>query len=86
MTALLTRHVQESCSEWPVIQHPPFDFSILCSGFKSRDIHHETMFKETIHTPSLHIIGLQDQLVVPERSVALSHCFKAPCIYEHEGG
>lgn len=66
---------------------PTFGFAILVGGFASADPEHVPIYRAgACHVPSLHIIGLSDGVVPPERSRALADSFHEPWILEHAGG
>ena len=66
---------------------PTFGFAILVGGFASVDPEHATLYRAgACHVPSVHIIGLTDAVVPPQRSRALAESFREPLILEHEGG
>jgi hypothetical protein len=62
-------------------------FAIFVSGFVPRD--HEaaaSLLVGVSDVPSLHVFGNTDELVVPERSRALSELFEGSTTLEHPGG
>lgn len=66
---------------------PSFEFAILVGGFVSADPAHVPLYRPgAFDVPSLHLIGLADNVVPPERSRALALSFHEPLILEHEGG
>ena len=65
---------------------PHFKYSILVSGFRSRDLEHNLYYKLLIKTPSLHIYGQADKMVDIEWSKALAEAFSSPKVYQHSGG
>ncbi|KAI8999786.1 serine hydrolase FSH [Gaertneriomyces semiglobifer] len=64
---------------------PPPKFSILISGFIPRS-DHAAVFATPLTMPSLHVIGRQDQWVLPERSEALTETFEKAEVVWHDGG
>ncbi|KAG2015343.1 hypothetical protein CC2G_008623 [Coprinopsis cinerea AmutBmut pab1-1] len=67
--------------------HPPFDFCVAVSGFKVSDPICEPIWGEDgFSTPTLHVIGKTDVVVVEERSRALLAISKNPRLEEHVGG
>ncbi|MEO8901092.1 MAG: alpha/beta hydrolase [Polyangiaceae bacterium] len=69
------------------LQAPSFEFAILVGGFASADAAHVPLYRPGVfQVPSLHLIGLADNVVPPERSRALALSFHKPLILEHEGG
>ncbi|CDS04144.1 hypothetical protein LRAMOSA07098 [Lichtheimia ramosa] len=71
----------------PEFEHPAFRFAIVAAGFKpeSQDAT-QNLFKGKIKTPSMHLIGEADSLIVPERMLALADVFEDPIIFKHPGG
>ena len=66
-----------------------FSFLIEISGFVARPLPYHNKIKEGIsNLPSVHIIGLDDKIISPERTLELANCFKQPnaIISRHEGG
>ncbi len=64
-----------------------FGFAILVGGFASADPEHAPLYRAgAFHVPSVHIIGLADGVVPPQRSRALAESFHEPLILEHAGG
>lgn len=62
-------------------------FAIFVSGFVPRDADAASSLLEGVKgVPSLHVYGSADELVVPERSRALSELFADATILEHPGG
>ncbi|MCB9640782.1 MAG: DUF924 family protein [Myxococcales bacterium] len=62
-------------------------FVICISGFPSRAQAHQGLLQpHSIALPSLHIVGANDILVDPERTLALAECFQDPVIVQHSGG
>ena len=45
--------------------HPPFRFAVIAAGFDPLDPRASVIFKTPVQTPSLHIMGQADTLVVP---------------------
>ncbi|ORZ37618.1 serine hydrolase FSH [Catenaria anguillulae PL171] len=68
--------------------HGPLKFVVCVSGFASRDPAHADAYVDTkvkCPTPSLHVWGLNDEWVTPDRSKALAEAFEGPSVYEHQG-
>ena len=66
---------------------PRFEFAILVGGFASADPAHVPLYRaDALQVPSLHLIGLADNVVPPERSRALARSFHEPSMLEHDGG
>jgi predicted esterase len=65
-----------------------FDFAILVGGFLSNDPAHSALYESaaSFALPSLHMIGRADRIVASEASLALAARFKAPLLFEHDGG
>jgi len=63
-------------------------FGIFVSGFVPRDQEAARALLAGVDgaVHSLHIIGLEDKLVVAERSRALADCFAGARVVEHQGG
>lgn len=94
LSAILA-HLLERPSVMPELipsefEHPPLRFVIIIGGFKpnTQDATEDRLFtsKESVATPSLHIIGQVDTLISPERSEALAATFRSPLIFRHAGG
>lgn len=62
-------------------------FAILISGFVPKDEEVAAGLLAGVEgVPSLHVIGLADTIMLPERSRALAACFAGATVAEHEGG
>jgi fermentation-respiration switch protein FrsA (DUF1100 family) len=69
------------------LQHPPFKFSILVSGFHPRDtLFNEILDQGLIATKSLFVVGRSDELITPEMSEKLATRFSHPRMYYHDKG
>ncbi|KAI0067570.1 FSH1-domain-containing protein [Artomyces pyxidatus] len=66
--------------------HPPLKFCVAVSGFKPAGELSAAAFAEGYDTPTLHVIGRTDVVVVEERSRTLTAISKAKRVEEHEGG
>lgn len=66
--------------------HPPLQFCVSVSGFKLRDPISEPFFDPFYETPTLHVIGKTDIIVVEERSMLLVEASGNARVEEHEGG
>ncbi|KAI9511450.1 FSH1-domain-containing protein [Russula earlei] len=66
--------------------HPPFRFCIAVSGFKVAGPLSAAVFSEGYATPTLHVLGKNDILVVEERSRVLINVSAGKRVVEHEGG
>ena len=66
---------------------PQFGFAILVGGFASAAPEHAALYRaDSLRIPSLHLIGLTDNVVPPQRSRALAASFHEPLLVEHPGG
>lgn len=61
-------------------------FVIVTSGFKSGSLAHKNYYEETLFLPSLHIMGLNDQVINNTLSEDLAAIFEDPCNVRHVGG
>lgn len=62
-------------------------FLILISSYVPRALEFKSMNQERLlKTPSIHILGLEDILVVPDRSRKLSQIFENSVLIEHSAG
>ncbi|TFK45046.1 serine hydrolase FSH [Crucibulum laeve] len=66
--------------------HPPLQFCIAVSGFRVNDPICDPIFTPSYSTPTLHIIGKTDIVVVEERSKQLVDMSSNKRVEEHEGG
>lgn len=68
-------------------KHPAFRFAVISAGFRpdSQDAT-RALFQEKIKTPSFHMVGEADTLIVPERMLALAEAFQDPVLFKHPGG
>ncbi|KAF8637785.1 hypothetical protein AX17_002576 [Amanita inopinata Kibby_2008] len=66
--------------------HPPLEFCIAVSGFKPGGHICEPIFTPSFSTPTLHVIGKTDVVVVEERSKQLIHVSSNKRVEEHIGG
>lgn len=83
--------VAHHCSPETVV--PGVRFGILVSGYDASMPTNWPDFDKVdfscitkISTPSLHVWGVQDQLIPPDRSRALSNYYRAAQVMEHDGG
>ncbi|CAO3639296.1 unnamed protein product [Cunninghamella blakesleeana] len=67
-------------------QHPAFRFAIVSASFIPERPISQRIFAHKIKTPSLHMIGETDTLIVPERMEELADAFENPTILKHPGG
>ncbi|KAJ1732642.1 Ovarian cancer-associated protein 2 [Coemansia biformis] len=68
------------------VNHPQMKFAILAGAFQLEMPIYEYVYAEKFTTPSLHIRGIYDTVVSPERSLKLQHCFESPDAFEFVGG
>ncbi|KAF8141202.1 serine hydrolase FSH [Boletus edulis] len=66
--------------------HPPFQFCVSVSGFKVNHPLASDIFGQSYATPTLHVLGKTDVIVVEERSRALLDVSANARVEEHEGG
>ncbi|KAF9448267.1 hypothetical protein P691DRAFT_56168 [Macrolepiota fuliginosa MF-IS2] len=66
--------------------HPPLKFCIAVSGFKLTDPICDILFTPSYSTPTLHVIGKNDVVVIEERSRKLVEVSSNKRVEEHEGG
>jgi len=66
--------------------HPPFQFCVSVSGFKVNDSLASEIFGQSYATPTLHVLGKTDVVVVEERSRLLLDVSVNARVEEHEGG
>ncbi|KAF9470680.1 FSH1-domain-containing protein [Pholiota conissans] len=66
--------------------HPPFKFCVAISGFKLLDPFCIPFFSPSYSTPTLHVLGKTDVVVVEERSRQLIEVSSNARVEEHEGG
>ncbi|KAI5835415.1 hypothetical protein K523DRAFT_228254 [Schizophyllum commune Tattone D] len=66
--------------------HPPFEFCINVAGFKVRDPLFAQTYGAGYSTPTLHVIGRNDVVVIPERSQTLVDVSLNGRLELHDGG
>ncbi|KIP03719.1 hypothetical protein PHLGIDRAFT_129970 [Phlebiopsis gigantea 11061_1 CR5-6] len=66
--------------------HPPFDFCISAAGFLPSGELSDTIFLPSYSTPTLHILGKTDVIVVEERSKTLIDISSNCRVEYHDGG
>ncbi|KAH7925296.1 FSH1-domain-containing protein [Leucogyrophana mollusca] len=66
--------------------HPPFQFCVAVSGFKPSWSVSAEIFGASYSTPTLHVLGRTDVIVVPERSQVLVDLSSNKRVEEHDGG
>jgi predicted esterase len=82
LAGLLTA-VQESGSAPPEFR---FGFAAMVSGFTSDLPKHAQLFRHKLTTPSIHVIGRSDMIVLRKDSLRLASRFTDPLVLEHPGG
>jgi hypothetical protein len=88
-TLLLQLETPDAIPEFKVngaSPHPPLKFCIAVAGFRPRGEKIDALLEEGIATPTVHVIGVGDQIVVPERIQSLNDVCKDLRIEKHEGG
>ncbi|PPQ67957.1 hypothetical protein CVT26_005837 [Gymnopilus dilepis] len=65
--------------------HPPFQFCVAVSGFRVKDPSINHVFEPSYSTPTLHVLGKTDVVVVEERSRQLIEVSANARVEEHEG-
>jgi hypothetical protein len=68
------------------ISHPQLKFCIAIAGFKPSGPSINTMIERGITTPTLIVIGVNDQIVVSERTQELVNVCPGARVEKHEGG
>lgn len=91
MAALLAALLERPHSYPPFLidgeaPHPPFKFCIAISGFKAPGSLSAETFGTSYSTPTLHVIGRNDVIVVEERSKVLLDLSQNKRLEEHDGG
>ncbi|EMD32934.1 hypothetical protein CERSUDRAFT_118363 [Gelatoporia subvermispora B] len=66
--------------------HPPFQFCISVAGFRPRSPLCDTIFLPSYSTPTLHVLGRNDIIVVEERSKTLLEVSSNKRVEWHDGG
>jgi len=66
--------------------HSPLQFCVAISGFKLLDPMCQPFFEPAYTTPTLHVVGKTDVVVVEERSRMLIDVSSNKRVEEHEGG
>ncbi|KAJ7057163.1 serine hydrolase FSH [Mycena amicta] len=66
--------------------HPPFKFCVAVSGFRLRGSLGDSVFSANYHTPTLHVLGRNDVIVIEERSRKLIDVSENARVEEHDGG
>ncbi|KAI6046426.1 serine hydrolase FSH [Pisolithus marmoratus] len=87
LAALLERpHAYEPFLVGGEAPHPRFQFCVAVSGFKVSDPISDKIFGGSYETPTLHVLGKTDVVVVEERSKALLSVSANARVEVHEGG
>jgi hypothetical protein len=66
--------------------HPPFAFALCVAGFRARGALADALFAVPYATPTLHVLGRTDVLVVPERAQTLLDVSAGKRVVWHDGG
>lgn len=61
-------------------------FCVAVSGFKPKDAHWEQFFSPDYTTPTLHVLGLNDVIIPPERVRTLIDVSAHKRVVTHDGG
>jgi surfactin synthase thioesterase subunit len=59
---------------------------MMVAGFRSGSLVHKNYYENKISIPSLHVYGLNDDIINHEMSEALVQCFNEPVVVPHQGG
>lgn len=91
MAALLAALLERPHSYSPFLidgeaPHPPFKFCVAVSGFKAPGSLSAETFGTSYSTPTLHVIGRNDVIVIEERSKGLLDLSQNKRLEEHDGG
>lgn len=91
MAALLAALLEKPHSYPPFLidgeaPHPPFKFCVAVSGFKAPGSLSAETFGTSYYTPTLHVLGRNDVIVVEERSKSLLDLSHNKRLEEHDGG
>ncbi|KAG1781978.1 serine hydrolase FSH [Suillus placidus] len=91
MAALLTALLERPHSYPPFLidgeaPHPPFKFCVAVSGFKAPGSLSAETFGTSYSTPTLHVLGRNDVIVIEERSKGLLDVSQNKRLEEHDGG
>ncbi|KAI6029393.1 serine hydrolase-domain-containing protein [Pisolithus microcarpus] len=66
--------------------HPRFQFCVAVSGFRVSDPISDKILEDSYETPTLHVIGKTDVIVVEERSKGLLNVSANSRVEVHDGG
>ncbi|CAG9808873.1 unnamed protein product [Chironomus riparius] len=61
-------------------------FAVLTAGFRSGSLVHRGCYENKITIPSLHVYGMNDEIIPNTYSEKLRDAFEAPQFITHEGG
>ncbi|KAG2043829.1 serine hydrolase FSH [Suillus americanus] len=91
MAALLAALLERPHSYSPFLidgeaPHPPFKFCVAVSGFKAPGYLSAETFGTSYSTPTLHVLGRNDVIVIEERSKGLLDLSQNKRLEEHDGG
>ncbi|KAI8096538.1 serine hydrolase FSH [Halteromyces radiatus] len=70
----------------PEFEHPPFRFAMVAASFIPNRPVATRIFSSIIKTPSIHMIGEKDSLILPEQMETLANAFENPILLRHTGG
>ncbi|KAI6115993.1 serine hydrolase FSH [Pisolithus sp. B1] len=87
LAALLEKpHVYEPFLVDGKAPHPRFQFCVAVSGFRVSDPISDRILEDSYETPTLHVIGKTDVIVVEERSKGLLKVSANARVEVHDGG
>jgi len=91
MAALLATLLERPHSYPPFLvdgeaPHPPFKFCVAVSGFKAPGFLSAEIFGTSYSTPTLHVLGRNDVIIIKERSKGLLDLSQNKRLEEHDGG
>ncbi|KAF7292784.1 FSH1 domain-containing protein [Mycena indigotica] len=66
--------------------HPPFKFCIAVAGFRLRGAIGDAVYSQMYKTPTLHVLGRNDIIVIEERSRTLIAVSENARVEQHDGG
>jgi hypothetical protein len=61
------------------------EFSICISGYRGTMKYYNSLYSQSLSTPSLHVIGTLDTVVEEHESEILATAFRQPSIFRHFG-
>lgn len=87
LAALLEKpHVYEPFLVDGKAPHPRFQFCVAVSGFRVSDPISDKIFESSYETPTLHVLGKTDVIVIEERSKGLLSVSANSRVEVHDGG